>query len=123
MSILTQNKICFSAQEEGGMKCMSVQYCLFIYIDSSALEEKQVYHDVVSPLLPEFFTSSIDFYLPQDKLYGKSQITNQQKAQYLLNVTLRDLFLSKVLVHKYQCREIAHAPVEELIWNSGVSLV
>lgn len=87
------------------------------------LEEKQVYHDVVSSLLPEFFTSSTDFYPPQDELHGKRQITNQQKAQYLLNVTLRDLLLSKVLVHKYQCREIAHAPIEELIWHSWVNLV
>lgn len=67
--------------------------------------------------------SSIDFYLPQNELHGKRQITNQQKAQYLLNVALRDLFLSEVLIHKYQCREIAHAPIEELIWHSWVSLV
>lgn len=39
---------------------------------SVPLEEKQVYHDVVSPLLPEFLTYSIDFYLPKDELHGKS---------------------------------------------------
>lgn len=87
------------------------------------LEEKQVYHNVVSSLLPEFFTSNIDFYPCQDELHGKRQITHQHKAQYLLNVTLRDLLLSKVLIDKYQCREIAHAPIEELIWHSWVNLV
>lgn len=90
----------------------------------SPLEEvQQGYHDVVSPLLPEFSTSSVDFYLPKDELRGKRQLTNQQKPQYLMNVTLRDLFLSEVLVHKYQCIEIAHAPIQQFIWHSWVQLV
>lgn len=64
-------------------------------------EQQQGYHDVVSPLLPELSTSSIYLCLPKDELHGKRQLTNQQKPQYLLNVTLRDLFLSEVFVHKY----------------------
>lgn len=86
-------------------------------------EEQQGYHDVTSSLLPEFSTPSIDFYLPKDELHGKRQLTNQQKPQYLLNVTLRDLLLSKVLVHKYQCIQIAHAPVQQFIWHSWVKLM
>jgi len=65
-------------------------------------------------------------------LHGKRQLTKQQvansalavqKPQYLLNVTLRDLFLSEVLVHKYQCIEIAHTPIQQFIWHSWVNLV
>lgn len=78
---------------------------------------------MVSPLSPLFSTSSIDFYLPKDELHRKRQLKSQKKPQYLLNVTLRDLFLSEVLVHKHQCIEIAHAPVQQLIWHSGVELV
>lgn len=110
-------KVCQSSTAYGFTWAVRDTWCFV------PMEEKQVYHDVVSPLMPEFFTSSTDFYLPQGELHGKRQITNQQKAQYLLNVTLRDLFLSEVLIHKYQCREIAHAPIEQFIWHSWVSLV
>lgn len=114
-----------------GVKYMPIQYCLWIAINGwqegvwcfVPLEEQQGYHDVVSPLLAEFSISSIDFYPPKDELHGKRQQANQRKTQYLLNVTLRDLFLSKVLVHKYQCIEVAHAPVQQFIWHSWVKLV
>lgn len=48
---------------------------------SVPLEEvQQGYCDVISPLLPEFFTSSTDFYLPEDKLHGKRQLKKSAEA-------------------------------------------
>lgn len=100
---------------------------------SSSLEEdeQQGNHDVDSHSLPEFSTSSTDFYVLKGERNGRRQLINQvansastaEKPQYLLNVTLRDLFLSKVLVHKQQCIQIAHAPIQQLVWHSWINLV
>lgn len=85
-----------------------------------------------SHLLPEFSTSTTDFYLLKGERNGNRQLINHQaansassieKPQYLLNVTLRNPFLSEVLVHKQQCIQIAHAPVQQLIWHSWINLV
>lgn len=128
-----------------GMKEMPIQCCLGVYMDlrdgmrgtystSSSLEEneRQGNHNVDSHLLPEFSTSTTDFYLLKGEWNGNRQLINHQaansastieKPQYLLNVTLRDPFLSKVLVHKQQCIQIAHAPIQQLIWHSWINLV
>lgn len=42
---------------------------------------------------------------------------------YLLNIVLRDFFLSEMLVHKVQCVEISHAPIEHFIRCSRVEFV
>lgn len=123
---------------------MPIQCCLGIYVDfrdgvrgacsafSSQEDEQQGNHGVDSHLLPEFSTSSTDLYLLKGEWNGKRQLINHQvansasaveKPQYLLNVTLRDLFLSEVLVHKQQCIQIPHAPIQQLIWHSWINLV
>lgn len=71
-----------------GVKCTLGQHCWrFLYgwwgsvWCSVPLEEvQQGYCDVISPLLPEFFTSSTDFYLPEDKLHGKRQLKKSAEA-------------------------------------------
>lgn len=45
------------------------------------------------------------------------------KLYYLLNMALRDLLLSKVLIDKKQSEDVAYAAIEHFVWCMGINLI
>lgn len=45
------------------------------------------------------------------------------KLYYLLNMALRDLLLSKVLIDEKQSEDVAYAAIEHFVWCMGINLI
>lgn len=52
-----------------------------------------------------------------------SDTLNPTELHYLLNMALRNLLLSKVLIDKKQSEDVAYAAVEHFIWYVGINLI
>jgi hypothetical protein len=45
------------------------------------------------------------------------------KTGYLLNMALRNLFLSKVLIDEKKSIDVAYSSIKHFIWNMGINLI
>lgn len=50
-------------------------------------------------------------------------LLNPTELDYLLNMALRNLLLSKVLIDKKQSKDVAYAAIEHFIWYVRINLI
>lgn len=58
-----------------------------------------------------------------DNNWDPNKTPKSTKMWYLLNMALRNLFHSKVLIHKEKSIDVAHSSIEHFIWSTEVNLI